>query len=76
MSRKGQSKGPHRRTPKPSVYAGPTTCLRCEETFQSWDRRQNRLCPRCRHELDQVPSEEPHLRFHPPRRRSGNQDDG
>jgi len=42
-------------------YAGPTTCLRCGHKFQSWDRRQNRLCPRCKHELDQEPSEElPH----------------
>jgi hypothetical protein len=27
--------------------AGPTTCLRCDQTFWSWDRRQNRLCPSC-----------------------------
>ena len=25
-------------------YAGPTTCLRCDHTFRSWDRRHNRLC--------------------------------
>jgi hypothetical protein len=26
-------------------YAGPTTCLRCDQTFWSWDRRHNCLCP-------------------------------
>jgi predicted amidophosphoribosyltransferase len=58
MSRKGPLKGPHRRTPKGSPYAGHATCLRCEQEFWSWDRRQNRLCPRCKNELDQEPSEE------------------
>jgi predicted amidophosphoribosyltransferase len=76
MSRKGQPKRPYRRTVKPTAYAGPTTCLRCEKMFHSWDRRQNRLCPRCHNELDQEPSEEPDSPFHPPWRRSGNQDDG
>lgn len=32
----------------PNAYAGPTACLRCDDTFESWDRRQNRLCPKCR----------------------------
>ena len=39
-------------------YAGPTTCLRCDQTFQSWDRRHNRLCQRCRHVLKTQPSDE------------------
>ena len=34
--------------PAPRVsYAGPATCLRCDQKFRSWDRRQNRLCPPC-----------------------------
>jgi hypothetical protein len=45
--------------PDPRVsYAGPAACLRCEETFRSWDRRHNRLCPRCRQLLTTQPSEE------------------
>jgi hypothetical protein len=56
--------------------AGPTTCLRCDQTFESCDRRQNRLCPPCRHELDREPSEEPLLAFHPPTRRGRNRDEG
>ncbi len=55
-----------RRTPrryekpqKPGPYAGPVTCLRCEKTFQSWDRRQNRLCPNCREAIAEEASEEP-----------------
>jgi hypothetical protein len=46
-------------TPAPRVsYAGLTTCLRCDQPFQSWDRRHNRLCPRCRQLLNSLPSEE------------------
>jgi hypothetical protein len=59
MSRKGPLKGPHRRAPKHGPYAGATTCLRCDREFHSWDRRQNRLCPRCQQELEREPSEEP-----------------
>jgi hypothetical protein len=45
--------------PAPRVsYAGPTTCLRCDQPFQSWDRRYNRLCPRCRQLLTTQPSDE------------------
>ena len=33
--------------PKRTRYAGPTMCLRYDRAFQSWDRRQNRLCPPC-----------------------------
>jgi DNA-directed RNA polymerase subunit RPC12/RpoP len=46
-------------TPAPRVsYAGPTTCLRCDQRFRSWDRRHNRLCPRCRQLLKTQPSDE------------------
>jgi len=39
---------PMDQTPAPRVSsAGPTTCLRCDREFQSWDRRHNRLCPSC-----------------------------
>jgi hypothetical protein len=45
--------------PAPRVsYAGPTTCLRCDQPFHSWDRRHNRLCPRCRQLLSTQPSDE------------------
>jgi hypothetical protein len=44
---------------KPGPYGGPTTCLRCDKTFESWDRRQNRLCPGCREAIEADPSEEP-----------------
>jgi predicted amidophosphoribosyltransferase len=76
MSRTGPPKGPHRSAPTPTAYAGPTACLRCEKTFERWDRRQNRLCPSCRHALDQEPSEEPHPPLRPPKRRRGPRDDG
>jgi hypothetical protein len=36
-----------RRSGRVNASAGPTTCLRCDDTFESWDRRQNRLCPGC-----------------------------
>jgi predicted amidophosphoribosyltransferase len=45
--------------PAPRVsYAGPATCLRCAQRFRSWDRRQNRLCPRCRRALSTQSSDE------------------
>jgi hypothetical protein len=66
MSRKGPGKGPQRRAPKDSPYAGLVTCLRCDREFWSWDRRQNRLCLICRETIDREPSEEPRPRFiHP-----------
>jgi hypothetical protein len=58
MSRNGPRKGPHHKPPKYSPYAGPTTCLRCEREFHSWDRRQNRLCLICRETIEREPSEE------------------
>ena len=44
---------------KHQPYAGTTTCLRCDKKFQSWDRRHNRLCRRCRETIEREPSEEP-----------------
>jgi predicted amidophosphoribosyltransferase len=49
----------HEKPQKLSPYAGPTTCLRCDKTFESWDRRQNRLCPNCRETIEEQPSDEP-----------------
>jgi hypothetical protein len=72
----GQRPG-HRR-PKPSAhhpYAGPTTCLRCDDVFESWDRRQNRLCLRCREAINAEPSEEPRHPFRPPTPRRRTSDD-
>jgi hypothetical protein len=48
--------------------AGPTTCLRCDQRFRSWDRRHNRLCPRCRQALSAQPSDDTRHRL-PTRRR-------
>jgi len=56
-------------TPAPRVsYAGPTTCLHCEQRFESWDRRHNRLCQRCRQLFNTQPSDENRYRT-PSRRR-------
>jgi hypothetical protein len=64
-------------TPAPRMSsAGPTTCLRCDQEFSSWDRRQNRPCPRCKHELDQEPSPEPSHDLPTPIRRSRIREDG
>jgi hypothetical protein len=52
-------KGPRQKPPKPTSYAGPTTCLRCDALFNSWDRRQNRLCPQCQNAIKAHPSGEP-----------------
>jgi hypothetical protein len=60
-------KGPHHKPPKHNLYAGRTTCLRCDKEFWSWDRRQNRLCPRCRDAIEAEPSDEP-MHHLPPRR--------
>ena len=55
----GQRPGHTRWKPRtPSAYAGPTTCLRCEAVFESWDRRQNRLCQPCHEAMAQEPSDE------------------
>jgi predicted amidophosphoribosyltransferase len=76
MDRKGPLKGPHRKPPKAGPYAGPIPCLRCDREFQSWDRRHNRLCPRCRETLEREPSEEPSHALPMPIRRSRTQEDG
>jgi DNA-directed RNA polymerase subunit RPC12/RpoP len=58
-----------RQTPVTRVSsAGPTTCLRCDQKFRSWDRRHNRLCPHCRTVLKTQPSDETSYRA-PTRRR-------
>jgi predicted amidophosphoribosyltransferase len=69
-------RGPQRRAPKNSSYAGYAMCLRCDREFRSWDRRQNRLCPRCKHDLDQEPSEDPPHELPTPIRRSRLREDG
>jgi len=76
MDRKGPLKGPHRKPPKHGPYAGPIPCLRCDRVFQSWDRRQNRLCPRCREAIEAEPSEEPSHALPTPIRRSRTHEDG
>jgi hypothetical protein len=45
--------------PKDTPFAGLTTCLRCDRTFDSWDRRHNRICPSCKEFLQKEPSPEP-----------------
>lgn len=73
----GQRPG-HRRQKRsgPHPYAGPTTCLRCDREFQSWDCRQNRLCQPCRQALEREPSEESTRPLPPSVRRSRTQEDG
>jgi hypothetical protein len=75
MRRKGPPKGPHRRAPKDGPYAAFTTCLRCDQEFWSWDRRQNRLCLSCRETIYQEPSDEDEYPLHTPWRRPKNRDD-
>jgi hypothetical protein len=58
----------------PNAYAGPTACLRCDDTFESWDRRQNRLCPKCRVAIAAGPSDETRHRWHKHAKHDG--DDG
>jgi hypothetical protein len=48
-----------RQKPQPTPYAGLTSCLRCDTVFESWDRRQNRLCDTCRQAIEAQPSDEP-----------------
>ncbi len=70
------SRVPRRREkpPQRNAYTGLTTCLRCDQLFKSWDRRQNRLCPPCREAIAEEPSEEPSYDISP--RRSGRRDEG
>jgi hypothetical protein len=65
------SRQPPRRREKPpkrTTYAGLTTCLRCDNVFESWDRRQNCLCPSCRQRIEAQPPDEPSHSFPKSRR--------
>jgi hypothetical protein len=66
MSRQGPRKGPHRRAPTGNLHAGLTTCLRCDQEFWSWHRRQNRLCATCHKAIDADSSDEDDYPFHAP----------
>jgi hypothetical protein len=65
-----------RQKPSPTSYAGLTTCLRCDQVFESWDRRQNRLCDACRQAIAEQPSEEPSYRLTKHKGRSQEVDGG
>lgn len=32
----------------PPIQPGTVTCLRCDEQFESWDKRNNRICEACK----------------------------
>ncbi len=32
----------------PELKPGPTTCLKCSRTFDSYDVKNNKICPACR----------------------------
>lgn len=34
---------------------GPAKCLKCQLTFESWDVRKNRICPKCASGNDRAP---------------------
>jgi hypothetical protein len=53
-----QTPRPRRHPVQAIPYAGPTACLRCDDTFKSWDRQENRLCPKCRVTIAARPSDE------------------
>jgi hypothetical protein len=73
----GQRPGHGRhKSPKPTAYAGLTTCLRCDDVFVSWDRRQNRLCLSCREAIEAQPSDEPSHPLVMPKRRFRSVDEG
>jgi hypothetical protein len=65
-----------RKPAKHSQYAGPTRCLRCDREFQSWDRRQNRLCPSCLQAIKEEASDEPSYALPTPIRRSRLREEG
>jgi hypothetical protein len=58
-TRMSQRPGCRRQKFTPTAYTGPTSCLRCDKQFQSWDRRQNRLCDVCRQTIAEQPYDEP-----------------
>jgi predicted amidophosphoribosyltransferase len=66
----------YQKPPKPTRYAGLTMCLRCDREFQSWDRRQNRLCPHCLQAIKEEASDEPSYSLPTPIRRSRLREDG
>jgi hypothetical protein len=61
--------------PRPTAYASLIPCLRCDQPFESWDRRQNRLCEACRQAITEQPSEEPSHTIHQPRHLPHGRDD-
>jgi hypothetical protein len=63
MKMNRQSRRRREAPPTPTPYAGPTRCLRCDTAFESWDCRQNRICPGCREAMAEQPSEEPAFTF-------------
>ena len=67
-TRMSQRPGHGRQKPTPTAYAGLTTCLRCDKVFESWDRRQNRLCGACRQAMAERPPGEPPYTIAEPRR--------
>jgi hypothetical protein len=71
------SQHPEFKRPKftPTAYTGPTICLRCDQQFQSWDRRQNRLCGVCLQTIAEQPGEEPTYAIAPWRHASRASDD-
>jgi hypothetical protein len=52
-------RGPRQKPATHHAYAGPKTCLRCDTIFESWDRRQNRLCDTCLLGIEEDPYDEP-----------------
>lgn len=71
----GQRPGRGRQKPTPTSYAGRIPCLRCDKVFESWDRRQNRLCDACGQTIAEQPSDEPAYSIAKPRRRPRGPDD-
>jgi hypothetical protein len=71
------SQHPEFKRPKftPTAYTGPTICLRCDKQFQSWDRRQNRLCGVCLQTIAEQPGDEPTYAIAPWRHASRASDD-
>ena len=71
------SQHPKFKRPKctPTAYTGPTSCLRCDKQFQSWDRRQNRLCGVCLQTIAEQPSDDPTYSIAPWRHASRASDD-
>jgi hypothetical protein len=69
-----QRPGHGRQKPTLTSYAGLIPCLRCNTPFESWDRRQNRLCEACLQAIEEQASEEPFHTSHKSRRLQGSND--